>query len=264
MTVVGSDEGYLRAPAAVDDLLISPGERYTVVLDFTGRGGEDWVLANDAAAPYPFGGAEPAGDRTGQLMEFRVGARASSADGSRIPSAIPEPHNGTITVDLLRARLRTVQAGEIQEGKPLLGDAAALRAFTDPVTETPQLGSTEAWAFRNHSPDAHPIHLHMVSLRLVGRWPAVFDGAGRPVSVGAFEPPAAYESGPKDTFVSPPGYLTAWEGTFTIAGGSVWHCHILSHEDTTMMRPILVGNTPQTGFPRVLTLRNLDQLVRQA
>lgn len=262
MTVVGSDEGYLRAPARVNDLLISPGERYTVVVDFTGHNAQDWVLGNDAAAPFPDGGGAPDNDRTGRLMAFKVGAQASSRDTSRVPPFILEQNNGTIIDDLLTARLRTVQAGEI-DGMPMLGDAAGLRMFTDPVTETPQLGSTEVWALRNHSPDAHPIHLHLVELRLVGRWPAAFDENGTLISVGAYQPPGAFESGPKDTFVSPKGFITAWVGTFTIAGRSVWHCHILSHEDTTMMRPIEIGSAPQTGLPWVFTRVNLDRLVRQ-
>jgi spore coat protein A, manganese oxidase len=136
--------------------------------------------------------------------------------------------------------------------------------FTDPVTETPQLGSTEVWALRNQSPDAHPIHSHLAEFRLVGRWPATFDESGKPTWVGAFQPPAPYESGPKDTFVAPKGYITAWVGTFTVGGASVWHCHILSREDTTMMRPIMVGAMPQTGLSRVFTLSNLDRLVRQS
>jgi spore coat protein A len=191
----------------------------------------------------------------------KVGAQASSRDASRVPPDILTQTNGTSADDLLRARLRTVQAGEI-DGMPMLGDAAGLRMFTDPVTEAPLLGSTEVWALRNHSPDTHPIQLHLVELRLVGRWPATFDETGALTSVGAYQPPGAFESGPKDTFVSPKGFITAWVGTFTIGGRSVWHCHILSHEDTTMMRPIEIGSVPQTGPPRVFALANLDRLVR--
>ena len=55
MTVVGSDSGYVLHPAKVSDLLIAPGERYKMVVDFTGRAGQSWVLANDAATPYPNG-----------------------------------------------------------------------------------------------------------------------------------------------------------------------------------------------------------------
>lgn len=78
-------------------------------------------------------------------------------------------------------------------------------------------------------------------------------------------PAGAFESGPKDTFVAPRDAITVWVGTYTIAGTSVWHCHILSHEDAAieMMRPLVVGTAAQTQLPFVLNLHRLDQLIRQ-
>jgi hypothetical protein len=51
---------------------------------------------------------------------------------------------------------------------------------------------------------------------------------------------APTEPGPKDTPLSPSDFVTVWVGQCTIGGTSVWHCHILSHEDgamVMMMRP---------------------------
>ncbi|MEU7875888.1 multicopper oxidase domain-containing protein [Dactylosporangium sp. NPDC049140] len=271
MTVVASDSGYLRHPADVGQtgLLVAPGERYTVVVDFTGHNSQNWVLANDAAAPFP--NADPTVATIPQLMRFDVGSSTSSKDRSRVPSTILETNNGPIADDLLKARLRTVQAGEVIPGAPQLGDKNQLLNYLDPATETPKLNSTEAWAMRNHSPDAHPIHLHLVEMRLIGRWPATFDANGKPTSIGTFQPPAPYETGPKETMVAPPGFITAWVTTFTVGGASVWHCHIMSHEDGAntggaieMMRPLVIGNTPQTQLPLVLNQGRLDQLIRQA
>ncbi len=268
MTVVENDSGYVLHPAVVNELLIAPGERYKVVVDFTGHPTQNWVLANDAATPYPDGDDSIA--QIPQLMKFTVGATVGSPpDRSSVPSTILETNNLVPpALSLLTARLRTVQAGESSPGVAQLGDALKLRTFTDPATEKPQVGSTEAWAMRNHSPDTHPMHLHMVELRLVGRWHVgEWDAAGRPVAstIGPFQPAGAFESGPKDTFVSPKDAITVWVGKFTIGGASVWHCHILSHEDAAieMMRPLVVGTAPQTQLPRIVTLSRLDQLVRQ-
>jgi spore coat protein A len=281
MTVVGSDSGYVLKPAKVNDLLIAPGERYTVVVDFTGHSGQ-WVLSNDAATPYP--GGNPNVATVPQLMRFDVGAKVTGKDLSSVPSTIAETNNQQSAASLLlTARLRTVQAGEIVSGMPLLGNATGLLNFTAPATETPKLGSTEAWAMRNHSPDSHPIHEHLTQLRLVGRWPVTAwgykDKFGRtqpgqdpvtgnafPVTVGAFQAPGAFESGPKETFVAPPDYITVWVGQYNIGGTSVWHCHILSHEDgamAMMMRPLVVGTATQTQLPVVKNQTRLDQLIRQ-
>ena len=271
MTVVGSDSGYVLKPAKVSDLLISPGERYKVVVDFTGHPGQ-WVLSNDAATPYPDDDASVA--NIDRLMRFDVGTTVSGVDRSSVPPLIVETNNVLPPeVGLLLARLRTVQAGEKSPGVPQLGDAKALRTFTDTATETPQLGSIEAWAMRNHSPDSHPIHEHLVELRLVGRWHVdqwgtqdPVTGNAVPLKIGAFQPPGAFESGPKDTFVAPKDSITVWVGRYTIGGTSVWHCHILSHEDSSiveMMRPLVVGTAPQTQLPLIGTRARLDQLIRQ-
>ena len=321
LTVVGSDSGYVLKPAPVTSLLIAPGERYTVVADFTGTTG-NWVLSNNAATPYP--GANngvadslsDAGALIPDLMRFDVGA-ATSRDMSVIPWLIPETNNLVpASISLLKAHLRTVQAGELAPGVPFMGNKDGLYQFHsttvvgDPrsvgalpgTTENINLGSTEAWEMRNHSPDTHPMHTHLAEQRLVGRYPVTLwgykdsvthvlhtgtwpdgdfqdpiTGNSFPVTLGAFQPAGAWESGPKDTFVSPPNMVTVWVTTFTIPGTSVWHCHILEHEDmmmtTTspignpvvsdgMMRPIHIqANMPQTQLPWVGTLNNLNRLV---
>lgn len=271
MTVVGSDSGYLLKPVKVNAQLIAPGERYTLVFDFTGTSG-NWILSNDALTPYPAGDEDVS--TVPQLMRFDVAAPLTGKDRSSIPKYIVETNNIVPPkVSLLTARLRTVQAGEIEAGMPLLGNAKGLLNFPEAATETPKLGSTEAWAMRNHSPDSHPIHEHLVELRLVGRWPVSqwseqdpITGSAVPLQVGAFEAPGAFESGPKDTFISPPDYITVWVGQYTIGGATVWHCHILSHEDgamVMMMRPLVVGSATQTQLPRVFTQARLDKLIRQ-
>lgn len=276
MTVVAGDTGYLYQPASIDNVVIAPAERYTVIIDFTGHEGERWTLSNTAPIPFPGNhpdGIDPSGGGMPQLMRFDVGTSTSSPDDSWIPSVIPETNNTVPTPVLLaEARLRRVQAGDGKPGVPQLGDGNRLLNYLDPVTETPQLNSVEAWAMQNHSPDAHPIHEHLMELYLVGRWRVGRwepDGRPDPSTIGQFEPPAPYETGPKDTFISPPGYITVWAGRYTVAGTTVWHCHILSHEGgaTTggaveMMRPMSVGYAPQTQLPRVYSEERLDQLLR--
>ncbi|MEV4111369.1 multicopper oxidase domain-containing protein [Nonomuraea sp. NPDC049695] len=281
MTVVAGDSGYLLHPAVVKELLVAPGERYKVVIDFTGHRSQKWVVTNNAPAPFgALDGVDPDGAGIPQLMRFDVGPSTSSPDRSRVPGALPESNNQLPPAAILaKARLRTVQAGEVIPGAPQLGDKVQLLNYgpADTATETPQLNSTEAWAMRNHSPDSHPIHLHLVELRLIGRWPVTKwsdtdpdTGTQIPLEIGQFVPPAPYETGPKETFVAPPDYITVWAGKFTVGGSSVWHCHIMSHEDGAstggaieMMRPLVIGNKPQTQLPLIHNQVRLDKLIRQ-
>jgi hypothetical protein len=85
MYVIGSDGGYLDAPARVSKLLMMPGERYEVIIDFAGFAGTDLVLRNTARAPYPKG-EPPHGNTVGRILQFRVGA-GPIADASYDPAS---------------------------------------------------------------------------------------------------------------------------------------------------------------------------------
>ena len=69
--VIGSDQGLMEAPAAVDSVLIAPGERADLVIDFSGHAGEQIVLDNGAF----------------QVMQFRV-SRDKTADSSLVPAKL--------------------------------------------------------------------------------------------------------------------------------------------------------------------------------
>ena len=63
---IGTDGGLLDTPVPiVGKLLLSPGERADVVIDFTASApGQVWTLKNSGNTPYPKGGP-PNGSTTG-------------------------------------------------------------------------------------------------------------------------------------------------------------------------------------------------------
>jgi spore coat protein A len=78
--VIGTDGGYLDTPVAANTLLIMPGERYEVIIDFAGYAGRrvrniirtnNLILTNSARAPYPMG-ISPGITPLAQIMQFRV------------------------------------------------------------------------------------------------------------------------------------------------------------------------------------------------
>jgi FtsP/CotA-like multicopper oxidase with cupredoxin domain len=132
--IIGTDGGYLDAPAAVDpraakpaptSLVIMPGERYEAIIDFAGfeagtRGPNGraysgrWVMNNAAKMPFP-SGAPPKGNTTRRIMQFVVGPAAGpdtsynpATDGTlRLSDPIvrlANPATGALTVtpDLTR------------------------------------------------------------------------------------------------------------------------------------------------------------------
>jgi len=85
MWVIGNDQGYLDTPQLIDPnglkpndkLVIMPGERYEVVIDFGASAGATLELRNTAKTPYP-GGAPASGSTTGKIMQFVVSATCAS------------------------------------------------------------------------------------------------------------------------------------------------------------------------------------------
>jgi FtsP/CotA-like multicopper oxidase with cupredoxin domain len=77
------------------------------------------------------------------------------------------------------------------------------------VTEIPQIGSTEIWEFVNLTPDAHPIHIHLIQFQVLNR--QVFNvGAVVPDTTPPFHVPPP-------PFFTTPGYRTnAYEAAWPV------------------------------------------------
>ncbi len=127
------------------------------------------------------------------------------------------------------------------------------------------LVATEEWVIYNTTPDAHPIHLHLVHFQVINTQKfdvkrTVFGTALTPLTTpvirlqGSPKPPAAENAGRKDTFIVYPGEVARVKAFFDKKGEYVWHCHILSHEDHDMMRPLYVGQMPTSNMASIQTL----------
>jgi len=97
--------------------------------------------------------------------------------------------------------------------------------------------TAEQWNLWNFTVDGHPIHVHLVKFKVLGR--AAIGGG--PSIVSTPTGTQAWENGWKDTVITYPGEITSVAADFDINGLYVWHCHILEHEDNEMMVPMCVG-----------------------
>ncbi|HEY6002550.1 MAG TPA: multicopper oxidase domain-containing protein [Anaeromyxobacter sp.] len=154
MWVIGNDGGILDWPSIIDPnaakpvephFIIMPGERYEMIVDFSGFAGQNLVLKNVAKAPYP-GGATPQGTTTGQLMQFRVAACPAGGcptDGSYDPALNQKGMPGAVSLRPTPVvRLTNAQSGVVAPGVTIsktrqltLNEVALLPQTTiDPVT----------------------------------------------------------------------------------------------------------------------------------
>ncbi|MFG1807177.1 multicopper oxidase family protein [Streptomyces sp. NPDC049040] len=271
--VVGNDVGLLDAPAQTAAVRLAPGERLDLVVDFgTLAAGDQVDLTNDqqeSAAVVAATGVVPTAD----IIRFvGTGVRGFTAlpparlrGGPGLPAPLPAlPATGTVT------RRTVTLTPATAAGWPPAGMTMNNLRYGDGPILTPRQGTYELWEVVNASSWAHPMHLHLVHMRIVER--QRFDAAAYrqadprpapgtswspsadPFLQGPALPPLAWEAGPKDTVGCPPGMVTRVLVRFPAAAelgfdpdasfaamdgmrlqGYVWHCHILDHEDDCMM-----------------------------
>jgi len=254
MVAVGTDGGLLERPVRLTEpLVLAPGERSDVVVDFTNYAGETLTMRNISAAPYPIG--TPPSRSTADILQVRVDLPLDRNAGPpvRLPARLRDQPFGVPGPTAVTRRLllgeRHDRYGRMQA---LLGTVESGRlAYSEPVTETPKAGEVEVWEFYNDTPVNHPIHLHAVAFEVLDRAPflAVRDpqtGALADIRVGLRRAPRPHERGPKDTVLAYPGEITRIRARFDRPGTFVWHCHNLSHEDNEMMRPLRVDGKRRT------------------
>jgi len=275
--VIGSEEGLLPQPAQKFKLLIAPGERFDVIVDFTGLMGREVMMTNDAKAPYPDGDEATVTD----LMKINVNQTLIGEDDTvppanltlpTIPRLAATPNLAPRDVVLKETMVEGLDGEEVPSEVLLNGNH-----FMDPTTDIIKAGTTETWQWINLTVDAHPMHQHLVASQVVNRqqfdveryktdWDAyLIAGAPKPdvanylidpSSGSAFPilPPGPEEMGFKDTVKAPPGYVTRTIAKFNLPatslldynwktksfGSWVYHCHILEHEENDMMRPFMV------------------------
>jgi spore coat protein A, manganese oxidase len=226
---IGTDQGLLDSPVQLAKIVIAPGERIDLVIDFSEHSGEK-IIVQDNALP---------------LMQFRV-LGAAAKEESVLPALLRPVEKLLESAAVKTRQLSLDEVDDLVQNpvKMLLNGTS----WHMPVTENPTLDSVEIWTLINPTDDSHPIHLHLVRFQILDR--RRFESfayvskrelrfTGQPV------PPDASEAGWKDTVRAEPGMVTRiivrFEG---YAGRYVWHCHILEHEDNEMMRPYEVLAKP--------------------
>jgi len=275
---IGSDGGLLNAPVALSKLLLGPGERADLVIDFAPLPAGTLVrLTNDAPVPFPNGprAARRGGMALPDLMQFTV--TAAPGWTSPLPASLRAvPITPLATAARPVAATRSMTLVEILDaaGAPVMA-LLNNRMFHTSERTTVARGTLEQWDLINTTGDAHPIHLHFTQFQVLNR--QKFDVAGYQAAAGytlplvegtgSYPPPPvtpflkggataapANERGWKDTVTAMPGEVTrivvpfganaagsvtAFQSSFT--GEYVWHCHILEHEDNDMMQSYVIS-----------------------
>ncbi len=179
-------------------MVLAPGERAEIIVDFT-KAGRDNISLMNGNAP---------------ILDFNI-------SGKEIAAAIPGSLSDAAAIpDGVNPKVRVFELQSMGTTGTING-----RSFDmDRIDEEVPLNETEIWVIRNlggmMQTSGHPFHVHGTQFQIISR-----DGN---------EPPLA-ERGWKDTVFVKTGEEVRIKVRFSKVGIFMYHCHILEHEDGGMM-----------------------------
>jgi FtsP/CotA-like multicopper oxidase with cupredoxin domain len=216
LALLALDGGRFPAPRGVDGVLLAPGARAELAVDVPAG------TAALVARPYDRGAGMMGMMGTGHRARgVRVLARLEASGTAETPlEKLPGAPGGRdlSRVEVVRARTLTLAMG--MGGRGMMTFTIDGREFdADRVDQGVRLGDVEEWTLVNTSPMDHPFHLHVRPMQVMSEGGS---GAEGPEWRDVVNVPAGGSSVVRIAFDRHPGR-------------SVYHCHVLDHEDLGMM-----------------------------
>lgn len=220
LIIIGNDGGLLKNPLAVKSILLAPGERIDVLVNFAGvTVGTDIFLESRM---FDNGGSVQ-GKQGFKIMKFKV--TQSVSDSFAVPVSLSSVDSISPSSSS-RTRNFIIKAMQMSSGMNMTGIHRINDKTYDKnrIDENVSANATEIWVFDNSQGDEpHPMHLHGVHFQVLER----IGGRGQLM---------ASENGWKDTvLVMPRETIKIIIPFSTLTGVFVFHCHNLEHEDDGMM-----------------------------
>lgn len=219
--VIGSDGGLLESSQTVSSLLLGPGERADILVDFSSYSvGTELFLVNNL-----FSAGTSQGKQKFNIAKFIVNAKVT--DSFTLPTTLSlitrisaSSASKTRTFDISNMEMSGM-GSMAMKGMHRINNKVYDKNRIDEVVTA---GSTEIWVFDNSSgAEPHPMHIHGVQFQVLDRT----GGRGSLI---------ASEKGWKDTILLLPGEKVRVIMTFSNNKGLfMLHCHNLEHEDDGMM-----------------------------
>lgn len=221
MHLIATDGGAIASPVELSDVVLAPGERAEVLV----QGNQDpgsYRLINQPFNPAQVGmmGTMMSGNRNSDRSET-VATLVYEGETEEMPlpreltavEPLPEPST---------TRQFTLNHG--MGGGGMMGGGMVFMIngkLFDPARVDTQvmLDTVEDWEITNTGSMAHPFHIHTNKFQIV-------DQNGQPASYAAW----------KDVVSVSPGEIVRIRMAFcNYTGKTVYHCHVLDHEDRGMM-----------------------------
>ncbi len=208
MHLIATDGGYLEQPVALETLLLVPGERAEVMVQFSAKGTYRLLQMPYGRSPFSLG---------------------SNAAQTLLSIDAPDLKPGPLPEKLLT--LERLKPSASATRREINFDMGFLQGFTinnqtfdmNRTDIKTSLGALEVWEIINSSPLDHPFHIHSYPFQVLER---MSNGVWKP------EPYLAW----KDTVNLRGDERVRIAVRFDdFKGRTVYHCHVSGHEDKGMM-----------------------------
>lgn len=223
--VIGTDGGLLDKPYPQSELILSPGERVDVLVEANA----DFGSYKLRSSPYSRGAG------TGSTVTLLTVTYQGNTSPAQTVPALLNPNARRIdpeAVPVAARRTLTLGMGGMMGmgGGMGMGMSSATingQDFdTSPYTVASRVGTYEIWTIVNATAMDHPFHQHVNPAMVLS------------VNGGNSAYASFYTTAPawKDTVLVPRGgSVSLLVPVFDYPGTTVFHCHILEHEDLGMM-----------------------------
>ena len=214
---IATDGGFLERPVTLNRLLLSPGERAEIVVNFNGDLGSKITLRETRQ----------------NINIMTININSTSLGVNSVPSKLKTlvKYRASEAVRTRNFLLNTVGGGMM--GQLAINGKAMNLSRIDNVVP---VNDIEIWNIRNTMGMEHNFHIHATYFMLLER-----DGSSAKV--------AANEKGYKDVVRIPPNssvkIIIKMKDYIDPKNGYMYHCHFLEHEDSGMMGQFTVIQNPK-------------------
>ncbi|WP_022886146.1 multicopper oxidase family protein [Glaciibacter superstes] len=216
LQLLGIDSGRFSSPQDVDEVLLAPGNRADLLVTTAPGTTVLRTLPVDRGTTAGMMGGGQASSTGADLVTLDV-----SGDPAASPGPIPaQPAPRDLRTATVTARRELTFAMGMGMGTGMMSFTIDGKSF-DParVDTTVRAGAIEEWTLTNTSPMDHPIHLHVWPMQIIEQGGRTVDAAVWQDVVNVPARDSVRVRIPFDDFT----------------GKTVYHCHILDHEDEGMM-----------------------------
>jgi FtsP/CotA-like multicopper oxidase with cupredoxin domain len=216
LKIIGTDGGLLSETLEKNSIMISPGERLDLWVDFSKETAGSFVKL--LSIPLVPGNGDSFPVYTFHFSDTQTPAVPLPKVLSKVEKILPSEAVNSANPKQFAVTMDQKMGWTINGRGYEMGSAAP--------EETVKIGTAEIWEFKNGSMMPHPFHVHGSQFQILERISGKFSGA--------------FDDGWKDTVLVLPGDTVKFIKRFQKPGLFVYHCHILEHEDMSMMRNFLV------------------------